>query len=50
MEKEIKIVKPTTDATTLMRALKFAITEGHAVMLADANEEFDPVISPVLGK
>jgi hypothetical protein len=50
MEKDLTIVKPTTDATILQRKVKFAIMEGYAVLLADANESFDPVIEPVLGK
>jgi hypothetical protein len=33
-----------------MRILRVAITEGQAVLFADANEEFDPVIEPILGK
>jgi dynein heavy chain len=34
----------------MQRKIKFAISEGLAVLYADANETFDPVIEPVLGK
>ena len=34
----------------MQRKIKFAISEGLAVLYADANESFDPVIEPVLGK
>lgn len=49
-EPGIPAIKPTTDPSKLMRILRVAITEGQAVLFADANEEFDPVIEPILGK
>ena len=52
MEKEAQIrsIKPTMDPKAVARNLKFAISQGIPVILEDANETFDPMLDPVLGK
>jgi len=51
MEKEtIKSIKPTMDPKVQIRILKNAISLGDCVILEDANETFDPMMEPLLGK
>lgn len=51
MEKEtIKSIKPTMDPKAQSRILKNAISLGDCVILEDANETFDPMMEPLLGK
>lgn len=51
MEKdELRSIKPTMDPKTQARTLKNAISLGNVVILEDANETFDPMIDPLLGK
>lgn len=51
MEKEeLRCIKPTMDAKAQARTLKNAISLGNVVVLEDANETFDPMIDPLLGK
>lgn len=51
MEKdELRSIKPTMDAKVQARTLKTAIELGNVVILEDANETFDPMIDPLLGK
>lgn len=51
MEKEtIRSIKPTMDPKAQSRILKNAITLGDCVILEDANETFDPMMEPLLGK
>lgn len=51
MEKEeLRCIKPTMEAKAQARTLKNAISLGNVVVLEDANETFDPMIDPLLGK
>ena len=51
MEKEgLRSIKPTMDAKAQQRTLENAITLGNVVILEDANETFDPMMEPLLGK
>lgn len=38
------------DAKTLSRILEISINLGNPVILEDANETFDPLLEPLLGK
>lgn len=46
----IKCIKPTMDNKQLSRILENAINLGNPVILEDANETFDPMLDPLLGK
>jgi dynein heavy chain len=46
----IKVVKPTMDAKLMSRILENAVSLGNPVILEDANETFDPMLEPLLGK
>lgn len=50
MEPKLKIVKPTMDVDKMQRILKACISYGEPVLFEDANETFEPLIEPVLGK
>lgn len=51
MEKEeIRSIKPTMDLKSQNRTLKNCIQLGYPVILEDANETFDPMLEPLLGK
>lgn len=52
MEKEHKyeIIKPTMDVKVQTRHLKNCVSLGYPVILEDANEVFDPIIEPLMGK
>lgn len=52
MEEKNKIVsiKPTLDAKIVSRWLEIAIPMGTPVIYEDANENFDPMLDPLLGK
>jgi len=51
MEKEnMKSIKPTMDPKSQIRLLKNAISLGECIILEDANETFDPMMEPLLGK
>ncbi len=52
MEEKRKIIciKPTMDAKIMGRQLEQAITYGMPVIYEDANENFDPMLDPLLGK
>jgi len=45
-----KIIKPTMDAKVMSRILENAVNLGNPVILEDANETFDPMLEPLLGK
>ena len=47
---EVTIIKPTMDANILARILKAAIPLCKPIILEDANETFDPLLEPLLGK
>ena len=46
----VKIIKPTMDIKILSRILENAVNLGNPVILEDANETFDPMLEPLLGK
>jgi dynein heavy chain len=46
----VKIIKPTMDAKVMSRILENAVILGNPVILEDANETFDPMLDPLLGK
>ena len=46
----IKVIKPTMDAKVMSRILENAVNLGNPVILEDANETFDPMLEPLLGK
>jgi dynein heavy chain len=52
MEKDSKyaIIKPTMDVKVQTRHLKNCVSLGYPVILEDANESFDPIIEPLMGK
>jgi dynein heavy chain, axonemal len=52
MEKDSKfeIIKPTMEVKVQTRILKNCVSLGYPVILEDANETFDPIIEPLLGK
>ena len=52
MEEKNKIIsiKPTMDPKILGRKLENAIQFGAPVIYEDANETFDPMLDPILGK
>lgn len=52
MEKEnqFAIIKPTMDVKIQTRFLKNNVGFGYPVILEDANETFDPIIEPLMGK
>ena len=47
---QIRIVKPTMDPKIMSRSLETAVTMGIPVLFEDANETFDPMLEPLLGK
>lgn len=49
-ERDIKSIKPTMDLKVMSRILENCISLGYPVILEDANETFDPMIEPLLGK
>jgi len=49
-ERDIKSIKPTMDMKVMSRVLENCISLGYPVILEDANESFDPMIEPLLGK
>ena len=49
-ERDIKSIKPTMDMKVMSRVLENCISLGYPVILEDANETFDPMIEPLLGK
>jgi len=49
-ERDIKSIKPTMDIKVMSRVLENCISLGYPVILEDANETFDPMIEPLLGK
>ncbi len=46
----IKVIKPTMDPKVMSRLLESSVNFGHPVILEDANETFDPMLDPLLGK
>ena len=50
MEKTLHSIKPTMDQKVVGRTLKNCIQMGNPVLLEDANETFDPMMEPLLGK
>jgi len=50
MEKVLHSIKPTMDQKVVSRTLKNCIQLGNPVLLEDANESFDPMMEPLLGK
>lgn len=46
----IKVVKPTMDAKSMSRILENSVNMGTPVIFEDANETFDPMLEPLLGK
>lgn len=46
----IKVVKPTMDAKSMSRVLENSVNMGTPVIFEDANETFDPMLEPLLGK
>jgi dynein heavy chain len=46
----IKVVKPTMDAKVMSRILETSVNMGNPVIFEDANETFDPMLEPLLGK
>jgi len=46
----IKTVKPTMDAKVMSRILENSVNMGTPVIFEDANETFDPMLEPLLGK
>lgn len=46
----IKTIKPTMDLKQLGRILEASIGIGNPVIFEDANETFDPMLDPLLGK
>jgi len=46
----IKVVKPTMDMKILSRTLEVAVNMGNPIVFEDANETFDPMLDPLLGK
>ena len=46
----IKAIKPTMDNKTMCRILETQINLGYPVILEDANDYFDPMLEPLLGK
>lgn len=46
----IKVIKPTMDPKNMSRVLENAVNLGNPVILEDANETFDPMLEPLLGK
>jgi dynein heavy chain len=49
-EREIKSIKPTMDLKVMSRVLENCISLGYPIILEDANETFDPMLEPLLGK
>lgn len=47
---QIKSIKPTMDAKQMCRILETQINLGYPVILEDANDTFDPMLEPLLGK
>lgn len=50
MEPNLAVVKPTMDIDRMQKILKASIQNGVPVLYEDANETFEPLIEPVLGK
>jgi len=51
MNKElIRSIKPTQDSKTQTRTIRACIELGYPLILEDANETFDPMLEPLLGK
>jgi len=46
----IKVIKPSMDIKIITRTLENAFGLGTPVILEDANENFDPILDPLLGK
>lgn len=46
----IKTIKPTMDNKTMSRILETQIGLGYPVLMEDANDSFDPMLDPLLGK
>jgi len=49
-EREIASIKPTMELKIIQRILDTCISNGIPVILEDANETFDPMLEPLLGK
>ena len=49
-KQDIKSIKPTMDPKDISRILENSIPLGTPVILEDAQETFDPMIEPLLGK
>lgn len=47
---DIKSVKPTMDPKVFSRIIENSINFGNPVILEDANDSFDPMLEPLLGK
>lgn len=47
---KIQVIKPTMDAKVMSRILENCVNLGNPVILEDANETFDPMLEPLLGK
>lgn len=46
----IRSIKPTQDSKTQTRTIRACIELGYPLILEDANETFDPMLEPLLGK
>lgn len=46
----IRTIKPTMDNKMISRILESQINLGYPVLLEDANDSFDPMLEPLLGK
>lgn len=46
----IRTIKPTMDNKMISRILESQINLGYPVLLEDANDSFDPMLDPLLGK
>ncbi len=46
----IKVVKPTMDPKIMSRLLETSVSMGNPIIFEDANEAFDPMLEPLLGK
>ena len=46
----IRTIKPTMDNKMISRILETQIGLGYPVLLEDANDTFDPMLDPLLGK
>lgn len=50
MERKPKIIKPTMDIDKMQRILKACLAHGEPILFEDAQETFEPLLDPVLGK